>query len=348
MNKNKIGVLLINLGTPDSFQKKDVRRYLKEFLSDKRVIDIPYLFRLLLLHCIILPFRTKKSAHAYKTVWLKEGSPLKVYSEQLVQGVQSLLGVENYVVELAMRYQNPSITNSIKKLTQKNVDKIVVFPLFPQYASAASGSALEKVYDELKNAWNVVPVSIVPPFYNHQLFIQCFINRIEETLNTFQADYILFSYHGLPERHILKSECAGKNICLKQTACCSRVTSDNAYCYRAQCFATTQAIVEKMNLKPNSYSNSFQSRLGRTKWIEPYTDVVLPELAKKGVKKLAVVCPAFVADCLETVEEIAIRAKEQWISLGGENLVLVPSLNAQYDWVQAVAQLVKENSYERS
>ncbi|MES2615492.1 MAG: ferrochelatase [Bdellovibrionota bacterium] len=327
MQNKKIGVLLINLGTPNSFLKKDVRIYLKEFLSDKRVIDIPWLFRFLLLYFIILPFRTKKSAKAYKSIWLKNGSPLKVYSEQLVAAVQTNLG-NQYAVELGMRYQNPSIKQAIKNLVQKNVSQIIVFPLFPQYASAASGSALEKVYDELKNAWNVIPITTVPAFYNNNYFIQCFVNRIKESLKKFQADYVLFSYHGLPERHILKSG------------------GDINFCYKQQCFATTQAIVEKLKFEKNFYSSSFQSRLGRAKWIEPYTDFVLPELAQKGFKKLLVVCPAFVADCLETVEEIAIRAKEQWISLGGENLVLVPSLNAEEDWVQSVATIVKEHVHE--
>ena len=325
MFNNKIGVLLINLGTPNSYEKKDVRKYLQEFLMDKRVIDIPWLLRVLLLYLIILPFRTKKSAKAYEKIWFKDGSPLFVHSKNLAHKVQACLG-ENHVVKLAMRYQNPSIHNAIKNLMIQKVSHIIVFPLFPQYASAASGSALEKVYEELKNYWNVVPTTIVPSFYKHELFIDCFVNRIKETLTNFKADYVLFSYHGLPERHILKSG------------------GDENFCYRTQCFATTKAIVDKLNL--SSYSNSFQSRLGRTKWIEPYTDLVLPELAKNGVKNLAVVCPAFVADCLETLEEIAIRAQEQWKLLGGEELVLVPSLNAEDDWANSVSTIIKEHTYE--
>ncbi len=342
MNKNKIGVMLINLGTPNSYKKKDVRIYLKEFLADKRVIDIPWFFRLLLLYCIILPFRTKKSAKAYQSVWFKEGSPLFVYSRQLADKVQTYLG-NDYAVELAMRYQNPSIPNALINLQNKNVDKIIIFPLFPQYSSAANGSALEKVYSEISTQWNVVPISTVQPFYQHELFIKSFANRIKETLDLFKADYVLFSYHGLPERHILKSECGAKNYCLKRSDCCMQQTAENLYCYRAQCFATTKALVEKLYLKEGIYSNSFQSRLGRTKWIEPYTDLVLPELAQKGFKRLAIACPAFVADCLETLEEIAIRAKEQWVSLGGEDLILVPSLNASEDWVEAVSTIIKQH-----
>lgn len=340
MNKNKIGVLLINLGTPDSPQKKDVRKYLREFLIDKRVIDIPFLFRLMLLYLIILPFRTRKSAAAYKKIWLKQGSPLLVHSENLTKKVQSELG-ENYNVQLAMRYQNPSIKNAIKNLMDENVSRLIVFPLFPQYTSAANGSALEKVYEELAKYWNVVPISTVPPFYDHELFIQCFVNRIQETFKSFSADYILFSYHGLPERHILKSACPFANACLQKENCCQ--FNDDLYCYKSHCYKTTEAIVKKMNLDKNMVGTSFQSRLGRTKWIEPYTDLVLPKLSKKGVKKLAIACPAFVADCLETLEEIEMRAREQWKLLGGEELKLVPSLNAEADWASAVVQIVKEN-----
>ena len=341
MEEKKTGVLLVNLGTPDSTEKKDVRRYLREFLSDERVIDIPKIFRYLLLYLIILPFRTKKSAAAYKKIWFENGSPLLVYGQELVKKVQKNLGA-SCVVELAMRYQNPSIKNAIQKLMAQNVKEIIVFPLFPQYASAATGSALEKVYEELKSYWNVVPIKTIPAFYNNEGFIQSFVHRIEETRKDFQWDYILFSYHGLPERHIFKSECEGKNTCLKKLNCCDKIEKYNSFCYRAQCFGTTNAIAEKMNLMKETYSNAFQSRLGRTKWIEPYTDEVLPELAKKGVKKLAVVCPAFVADCLETLEEITIRAKEQWISCGGEDLKLVPSLNANDDWAQVVARIIQE------
>lgn len=341
MTQKKIGVLLVNLGTPDSYAKKDVRKYLREFLSDGRVIDIPKIFRMLLLYLIILPFRTRKSAHAYKTIWTKNGSPLLVYSKHLADKVQNILG-EGYAVELAMRYQNPSVGSALQKLKKQNIEQLVVLPLFPQYASAATGSALEKVYEELKSDWNVLPLKTIPAFYKHEAFVSCFARRVEETLHNFSADYVLFSYHGLPERHILKSECAGKSHCLKANDCCQRESLDQSFCYRAQCFATTQAIARQLNLDEKKFSNSFQSRLGRTKWIEPYTDEVLPELAKKGIRNIAIACPAFVADCLETLEEIALRAAEQWKECGGENLKLIPSLNAGDDWAHAVAKMVQE------
>ena len=340
MEKKKIGVLLINLGTPDSYEKKDVRTYLKEFLSDERVIDIPILFRLMLLYLIILPFRTPKSAKAYQSVWQKGGSPLLVYSQELQLNVEEILPKEKYIVKLAMRYQNPSLSKKVEELIQSNVDEIILFPLFPQYSSAASGSALEKAYKEIAKYWNVVPVKTIASFYNNSEFIRCFANRIKAILDDFQPDYLLFSYHGLPERHILKSQCGEKKICFQSKECCEIIVNENTYCYRAQCVATTKAIANELNLPTNFYSNSFQSRLGRTKWIEPYTDIVLPQLAEKGYKKLAIACPAFVADCLETLEEISIRAKEQWLDLGGQDLILVPSLNGDKDWAQCVANII--------
>ena len=341
VKNKKIGVLLINLGTPNSPEKKQVRQYLQEFLSDKRVIDIPWIFRILLLYCIILPFRTKKSAKAYKKIWLKEGSPLFVHSKNLVENVQVCLG-ENYIVELAMRYQHPSINNAIKKLFHHKIEHGVIVPLFPQYSSAANGSALQKVHEEWKNHWNVVPLTTVGAFYEYKNFIQCFVRRIESVLENFHADYLLLSYHGLPERHILKSDCGQKKTCLKENNCCENFSQNAPFCYKAQCLSTTKAIVSQLKAIP--HSTSFQSRLGRTKWIDPDTTEVLPQLFQQGFKRLAVVCPAFVADCLETLEEIEIRAREQWLLLGGESLVLVPSLNGGQDWALAVANMVREHT----
>ncbi len=337
----KIGVLLINLGTPNSYQKKDVRTYLRQFLWDKRVIDIPWLFRILLLYCIILPFRTKKSAKAYRSIWMRKGSPLAVYHQALARHVQQALP-SNYVVQGAMRYQSPSIEKSLAALMDQGVNHLVVFPLFPQCSSAASGSALEEVYSKISAQWNVLPVTTVPSFYAHPVFIESFERRIQNGLSSFNADYVLFSYHGLPERHIFKSENGQNKTCLISKECCHTITKHNEFCYRAHCFATTRALAEKLNFPPDFYSSSFQSRLGRTKWIEPYTDLVLPQLAQQGFKRLLIVCPSFVADCLETLEEIAIRAKSDWLALGGEDLQLVPSLNAEPDWVQGVVHLIKE------
>ena len=340
MKSQRIGVLLINLGTPDSTEVADVRRYLREFLSDPRVVDINPVGRWLLLNLIILPFRPKASAAAYRKIWTEEGSPLLVYGQQLTRLVEERLG-DKFVVRLAMRYQNPSIRSQFEELIAADVDRLIVFPLFPQYSSAATGSALDKVYEVAAEPWNVPSIQTVPPFYEEPGFIQAFAKVSGPVIESFRPDHVLFSYHGLPERHVEKGDPTGAH-CLKKDTCCDQIGPANRHCYRAQCFATTRALVEAISVE--SYSVSFQSRLGRAPWIGPYTDHVLPELAEKGVKRLAVFSPAFVADCLETLEELAIQAKEQWIELGGEDLQLIPSLNADPSWADAVADMVRRYS----
>jgi protoporphyrin/coproporphyrin ferrochelatase len=335
------GVLLLNLGTPDSPRVSDVRRYLREFLSDPRVIDIPPLARKLLLETVILPFRPARSAKAYKLVWTGDGSPLLFHSQRLTEGVRRALGPE-YVVELGMRYGSPSIPSALAKLVAAQPSRIVVLPLFPQYSSAATGSAVERVYEVLGQSWNVPPATTLGAFYDDPGFISAFTMVAKKQLDTFRPDFVLFSYHGLPERHVRKSDASG-NHCLKRADCCDAMVPENRYCYRAQCFATTRALAFTLGLGANNHSVSFQSRLGRTPWLHPYTDLVLPELAAAGRKRLAVMCPAFVADCLETLEEIGIRAKEQWRSLGGEDLLLVPSLNAEPAWVDTVARMIRSH-----
>jgi ferrochelatase len=333
------GVLLLNLGTPDSPSVPDVRRYLREFLQDPRVIDINPVGRWMLLNLFILPFRPAKSAKAYQSIWGERGSPLLFHSQDLAAGVAKTLG-PGYVVELAMRYGQPSIASALTKLRAADPPKIIVLPLFPQYSSAASGSALERVYQIVGQEWNVPAVDSIAPFYDDPGFIDAFAQVAQRHLTPFRPDFVLFSYHGLPERHMRKSDLTGAH-CLQSPSCCDAIVPANRNCYRAHCYATTRALVAKLGLGADGHSVSFQSRLGRTPWIHPYTDEVLPELAKAGKKRLAVMSPAFVADCLETVEEIGIRAKEQWRSLGGEDLLLVPSLNAEPAWVSAVAQLVR-------
>jgi ferrochelatase len=333
-----IGVLLVNLGTPDSARVPDVRRYLREFLSDPRVIDIHPVGRWLLLNLIILPFRPAKSARAYQSIW-GDGSPLLTHSRHLTEAVQRALGPA-YLVELAMRYGAPSIPDALARLQAAQPSKIVVLPLFPQYSSAATGSAVERVYQVLGAAWNVVPLEVLGAFHDDPGFIEAFAAVAGQHLPAFRPDHVLFSYHGLPERQIRKSDPTGRH-CLTAPGCCDALVPANRACYRAHCFATTRALAARLELPADRHSVSFQSRLGRTPWISPYTDLVLPELARAGKKRVAVLCPAFVADCLETVEEIGIRAREQWRSLGGEELLLVPSLNAEPRWVEAVARLVR-------
>lgn len=336
----KIGVLLVNLGTPDSPAPGDVRRYLREFLHDPRVIDINPIGRFALVELAILPFRPKASGEAYAKIWGDRGSPLLYHSQDLRDGVAEALG-DGFEVVLAMRYGEPSIPAGLAELESKNVEKVVIVPLFPQYSSAATGSALDRIFDIVGKKWNVPAVETVPPFYDHPGFIDAFVQVAKPTLDEFGPDYVLFSYHGLPERHMHKSDPTGSH-CLKSDDCCATITHANRYCYRAQCFETTRLIAEKLDIPADQHSVAFQSRLGRTPWIQPYTDVVLDELAAAGKKRLAVFSPAFVADCLETLEEIGMRAHEQFTEAGGEDLKLIPSLNSHPRWVEAVCELVKE------
>lgn len=331
----KYGVLLVNVGSPRSPRFKDVWVYLKEFLSDKRVIDLPWFFRVLLLFCVILPFRTRNSARLYKNIWTREGSPLIVLSEKLRLKVERLLG-ENFVVRVGMRYQEPSLKNALHDFA--HVERVVLLPLFPQYATASTGTVFEKVTKIINQNWQIPPLTEMGAFYNHPLFISCFSEAIQEKISNFNYDFILFSYHGLPERHIKK--CNAAQGCVFTEECCLAPVTQNKFCYRAQCFQTTELIAKQLGLK--KYGMAFQSRLGRTKWIEPYTDKILLELIQKGVRNLVVTCPSFVTDCLETLDEIALRARCQWIALGGHELVLVESLNDRDSWAEAVATMVRE------
>lgn len=336
---NRTGVLLVNLGTPASPSPRNVRRYLREFLSDPLVIDIPALPRWLLLNLIILPFRPRKSAAAYAKIWTAAGSPLLVHGEALRNAVASELGA-GYEVELAMRYGEPSVRGAVERLMARGVSRWLVLPLFPQYSAAATQSATDAVRRELARVSNTAPVMIVDAFHDDPGFIAAFAEIARRSLEDFHPEHVLFSYHGLPERQVRNADESGVH-CLVSDECCDVLADINRNCYRAQCFATTRALASALDLGPDDHSLAFQSRLGRTPWIRPYTDEVLPELAKRGVKRLAVVCPAFVADCLETLEEIAMRGSEQWRELGGGELRLVPSLNAEPAWVRAVAALIR-------
>jgi len=333
---SKRGVLLINLGTPDDTSVSAVRRYLKEFLHDPRVIDLPRFWRWLLVDFLILPFRSKKSARAYQQIWLNRESPLLKYTRDLSQAVQQDLGDE-YQVEFAMRYGHPSIASVSKKMVK--CAEIKVIPLFPQYASASTGSAIEETLTQLKARWNIPQITIQRDFFANQDFIHAYAEIITKTLSGKQYDKLVFSYHGLPERHINKSEC--------QASCdhlhpCPIVTDANRFCYRAQCYETTRLIAQELQLPEDRYVVAFQSRLGRTPWIKPYTDLELPKLIAQGVKNIAVVCPSFVADCLETLEEVNIRTRAQWQALGGEDFIFVPCLNSNPSWVTALSKMSAE------
>jgi ferrochelatase len=331
------GLVLLNLGTPDSTSTADVRRYLREFLSDPRVIDIHPVGRWLLLNLIILPFRPKQSAEAYEKVFTERGSPLLFHGEDLAAKVGERLGPD-VPVTLAMRYGRPSVAAAIEELRRAGVDRIVFFPLFPQYSSAAWGSAVEKVYAVVGGGWNVPTVHVVPPFYEEPAFLRAFADVARPVLDDMRPDRVLLSFHGVPERHCTKSADAAGH-CLVRPDCCDRIVAANRNCYRAQCFATARGLARELGLADGSWEVTFQSRLGRTPWIRPYTDVRLTELAAEGVRRIAIMSPAFVADCLETLEELAIRNAADFRAAGGEELRLIPSLNSSDAWADAVAEM---------
>jgi ferrochelatase len=340
MAGSQTAVLLVNLGTPRSPQPRDVRRYLREFLGDPRVLDMPAPLRHLLLEAVILPFRPRRSALAYQKIWTPEGSPLLVHGRALARAVAAELG-EGYAVELGMRYGEPSIRSALGRLADGAPARLIALPLFPQYSTAATGSALAKIEQEHARLARLPALETLGAFYAEPGFVAAFAEVARERLAAFRPDFTLFSYHGLPERQVSALDTTGRH-CLATPGCCDAIGAANRDCYRAQCFATTRALARSLALEPARVATSFQSRLGRTPWIKPYTDLLLPELAAQGHRRLAVLCPAFVADCLETLEEIGIRAHEQWRSLGGEALLLVPSLNAEPAWVKAIAGWVRE------
>ncbi len=331
----KTGVLLINLGTPDQPHTREVGRYLREFLMDPYVIDIPYLARWILVNGAIVPFRAPRSAQAYQKIWRAEGSPLKYYHLRLTQLVSEALAPLPVVA--GMRYGEPSLSFALAQLKEQGVSRVLVVPLYPQYALASTTSSLEKTR-ALANKMSLEIVAL-EDFYRHTEFVAAEVAVAAETLGGHSFDHYLFSYHGLPVRHLKK---AANPECLASTTCCDSIGTRNRYCYRAQCVATTRAIAQGLHLRQTEYSISFQSRLGRTPWIQPFTDFEYERLARAGVRRLAVFCPSFVADCLETLEEIAIRGREQFLSVGGEELVLIPSLNDHSRWVQAVTAMVRE------
>ena len=332
------GLVLMNLGTPDSTSTADVRRYLREFLSDPRVIDINPVGRWLLLNLIILPFRPKQSAHAYRQVWTERGSPLLYHGEDLVGKVQARLGTDVPVV-LAMRYGSPSVESAVAELRRQGVDRIVLFPLFPQFSTAAWGSAVAHVYETLSRGWNTSTLHVVPPFYEEPAFLRALTAATRAKLDEMQPDLVMMSFHGVPVRHCEKSADA-PGLCTVKPDCCERIVEANRNCYRAQCMATARGLARELELADGTWEVTFQSRLGRTPWIRPYTDERLRELAKGGVKKrIAILSPAFVADCLETLEELAIRNAADFRAAGGEELRLIPSLNSHDAWADAVVEL---------
>lgn len=334
-------MLLVNLGSPDAPATGAVRRYLRQFLSDPRVIDLPAVPRWLLLNLVILPLRPKRSAAAYRKVWMADGAPLKVYSQQFLAAIRAELG-DRFEVELGMRYRNPSIAAAVEALVARGVDRLVVFPLYGQYASSSTGSTVAEVYRVLGQRWNVPFATVVPPFFDDPGYVAACADVARESLDGFDAEHVLFSYHGLPERQVKKSDPSGAH-CLERDDCCAALQAANRSCYRAHCFETTRRVVAELELEV-PWTVCFQSRLGRTPWIRPYTDVLVRDLALQGVKRALVVSGSFVADCLETLEELGIRARDDFRAAGGDELRLVPSLNARPAWVKAAADLVRRSA----
>jgi ferrochelatase len=334
--KKKTAVLLINLGTPDSPSVGDVRKYLFQFLNDARVIDIPWLLRALLVNLIIVPFRAPKSAKIYQELWTKEGSPLLLHSKNVTQKVQEKLK-DKADIYLAMRYQSPSIDSVLEEIRKKNYAKIIVIPLYPQYASSSTGSTLEKVM-QIISKWYVIPeLSMVSQYYDEAGYLDAFAERGKAHIGN-NYEHILFSYHGLPVRQVDK---VYENGPCSDHHCEDQLDEENAFCYKAACYETTRQIASRLNIPKEKYTVAFQSRLDK-KWLEPFSDKVVEELAKKGVKKLLVFSPAFTADCLETTIEIGSEYKEIFEEHGGQHLQLVESLNDHPLWIDTLEKMVLE------
>ena len=331
------GFLLINLGSPDSTSIPDVKKYLDEFLMDKRVIGKSYWFRWFLVKIIILNTRPRKSAKAYKKIWWKEGSPLIVLSQRLFEKINKLIKIP---IALAMRYGSISIVKGLKELNDYGVKEVVVIPLYPHYAMSSYETVVEKVKKEVKLNFPSLKLKIIKPFYKNKNYIKLLSNKIKETISKIEYDHILFSYHGIPVSHLKISDPTNKH-CYKIKNCCSVSSQAHETCDKHQVLETTELIVKVLNIDKDKYSNAFQSRLPNEAWLKPYTDNELERLAKKGIKNLVIVTPAFVTDCLETLEEIAMEGKEEFLEAGGENYHYVPCLNDDDDWAKLIASWAK-------
>ena len=332
------GILLNNLGSPDSTETKDVKKYLGEFLMDERVIDIPYWKRWLLIKGIILNIRPKKSGAAYKKIWTKDGSPLVIISQMFTK---KIINKVNLPVALAMRYGSMSMEKGIQELVNKGVTEIFLVPLYPHYAMSSYETVVTKAEEIIADSFPNLKLDVLPPFYNKSGYLEAMCNNIKNQLNNFEYDHILFSYHGIPERHILKSDVT-KSHCKLDNSCCERNSVAHYTCYRHQCFETTKEIAKILNLKEGTYSNSFQSRLLKDPWLKPYTDFEIEKLPSKGKKKLAIITPAFVSDCLETLEEIAIEGKEEFLKFGGSDFKHIKCMNDNDDWVDVMVSWINK------
>ncbi|MBT0607267.1 ferrochelatase [Aequorivita echinoideorum] len=326
------GVLLVNLGSPDSTDPKDVKKYLDEFLMDPRVIDVPYWLRAFLVKGIILNTRPKKSAEAYQRIWWKEGSPLIVISARLQQKIQEKTTVP---IALAMRYGSMTLKKGLQELVDKGVDDVLVIPLYPQFAMATTETIDVKVDELKKEFFPQLQITSLPAFFHKPEYIEVLSKSISEKLEHVDYEHLLFSYHGVPERHIRKSDIT-KSHCKIDQSCCVTPSPAHQFCYRHQCLKTTDLVAKKLNLQPGTFSTSFQSRLGFDPWLQPYTDRTIERMGLNGTKKMAIVTPAFVSDCLETLEEIAMEGEEIFHEAGGKEFTVIPCLNDRDDWVEVL------------
>ena len=331
------GVLLVNLGSPDSPSIGDVRKYLREFLMDERVLDMPFLVRFGIVHLAILPKRPKQSAEAYQKIWASEGSPLIVTSRKVCETLKARTDLP---IELGMRYQNPSIGQAIEKLRDEGVTDLFLIPMFPHYAMSSYETAVERVRGVLAQSAPEMSLTVRAPFYDYPEYIHALVGNAAEYLAR-DFDHLLFSFHGLPERHLRKSGPTDSR-CLIDNNCCIQPSLVHDRCYRAQCFKTAEAFAELAGLPTGKFSVAFQSRIGREPWLKPYTDHVIARLGKRGTKKLTVICPAFVTDCLETLEEIGIRGRQTFREAGGEELTLIPCLNEHPLWIAVLEKMIND------
>jgi ferrochelatase len=336
----RTGLLLVNIGTPSSPRISDVRRFLREFLSDPRVIDLPAPLRWMLVNLLILPFRPRRSAAAYRRVWADTGSPLLLHGRELARKVRERLG-EGVEVLLGMRYGEPAISDALRLFRDAGIRTIKVLPLYPQFSQATTGSTAEKVLTEAAKLGEELDIRFVKPFYDHPRFIEALARLASARIEQFAPERVFFSFHGLPVRQVQAADHGGEH-CLRAPDCCERIDDVNRDCYRAQCFATARLVADRLGLPEEKRVVCFQSRLGRTEWIGPHTAELLASEAQRGVKRALVISPSFVADCLETLHEIGIEGVELWRAHGGEQLELAPALNADDAWADAVAAIAGE------
>jgi ferrochelatase len=339
------GVLLVNLGSPDSTETKDVKSYLKEFLMDGRVIDLPKWFRTFLVKGIILNTRPKKSAKAYRKIWWKDGSPLIVLTERLQEKIQKKVSIP---VSIAMRYRNPSIHFGLEKLVKKGVNEVLLVPLYPQFAMATTETILVLAEEIRAKYFPEMKFTSLPSFYNHPDYVRVLANSIQEFLKDKDWEHLLFSYHGVPNRHIRKSDIT-KSHCKMNEKCCFEDSPAHKYCYRHQCEKTTQNVAKYLDLTEGTFSTTFQSRVSILgSWLKPYTDKTVEAFAKNGIKELAIATPAFVSDCLETLEEIGMEAAEDFEDKGGEKLHVIPCINDRDDWVNVMSRWIDEWAFKET